>query len=98
MFISPEDGERLREAYEENLNMPITGAVAQMIENAVSHGLTVDEVIMAMEETAFAPKPTPWYLRAILQRWALTGVTVSKARHEIYANRGVKWWRGNKLE
>ena len=92
--LSPEDGERMREAYEDNIGRPMTLAVASMIEKALAHGLTVDEIIMAIEETGFARDPSPWYLRAILEHWAATGVTVSKARHEIRANRGVRWWRG----
>ena len=82
----------IREAYEENIGQ-LTGAVAKLIEQVLDHGLTAEEVVMAIEETGFAPKPSPAYLRRILQNWAETGVTVSRIRHLTAPNRALKWWR-----
>ena len=89
-FMNPEQCEAIREAYVDN----ITGAVAKLIEQAFDAGLTVDEIVMAIEETGLAPRPSPYYLRAILKNWAETGVTVSKLQHEVHVNTAMKWWRG----
>ena len=64
--LSPDQTERIRDAYTDNIG-PMTGAVARMIETAIDHGLTVKEVIEAIEETGFAPRPSPWYLKKILE-------------------------------
>ena len=92
--ISAEDGERMRQSYEDNLGIRMTLVVARMIEKAVADGLTVDEIILAIEETGFAPSPSPWYLRKILENWLATGVTISKARHQNTPNgTRIGWWR-----
>ena len=92
-FMTPETCEAILTAYQENINDTMPGAVAHMIEDAFKHGLEADEIVMAIEETGFAPKPSPWYLRKILAHWVTHGVTVSKLRHEIKANKGLPWWR-----
>ena len=91
-LLLPSDMEKIREAYCDNIG-DLTGAVAKMIEKAIYHGLTAQEVVMAIEETGFAPRPSAYYLKAILENWAENGVTVSKIRHEVSANKGVKWWK-----
>ena len=85
----------IREAYEDNIG-PMTKAAADLVEMALSHGLTVPEVLMAIDETGMAPRPTAWYLKAILENWVISGVTVSKVRHEVKRNKGLKWWRGDR--
>lgn len=89
---TPADFERIRETYADNIGT-MTAAIGRMIERALDHGLTVDEICMAIEETGFAPRPTAWYLRAILEAWAENGVTISKIRHQVKANAGTRWWR-----
>ena len=93
-FMTPENCEAILTAYQENISETMPGAVAHMIENAFKHGLEADEIVMAIEETGFAPKPSPWYLRKILENWVENGVTVSKLRHTIKPNRGLPWWKG----
>lgn len=90
--LLPSDMEKIREAYVDNIG-DLTGAVARMIETALHSGLTADEVVMAIEETGFAPRPSAWYLKKVLENWAEDGVTVSKYRHKIRANKAKKWWR-----
>ena len=90
--LTPENLEEIRVAYEENIG-PMTGAVASMIEAAAEHGLTHVEVIWAIEETGLAPRPSPYYLRAILRNWAETGVTVSRHHDQISPNKARKWWK-----
>lgn len=92
-FMTPEDCERIKEAYLDNISDRMTSAVAKMIEDAFKAGLTVDEIVMAIEETGFAPNPAPPYLRRILERWAISGVTVSRIRHERTQNAATPWWR-----
>lgn len=92
-FLSPEDGERIKNAYLDNIADRMTGAVANMITNAFNRGLTADEIVMAIEETGFAPQPSPAYLRRILENWAENGVTVSKIKHLVSANNALPWWK-----
>lgn len=92
-FLSPEECERIKEAYIDNVSDRMTAAVANMISNAFSRGLTAEEIVMAIEETGFAPNPSPQYLRRILENWAENGVTVSKIKHIISANKALPWWK-----
>ena len=90
--LLPADYEAIREAYTDNIG-PMTGAAAKLIEKALDGGLKVEEVIMAIEETGLAPRPSAYYLKAILENWVECGVTVSRLRHEVRVNSGQKWWR-----
>lgn len=91
---NPEDGDRILEAYLDNICDRMTSAVAHMLENAYIAGLEVDEIIMAIEETAFAPHPSPRYLRAVLKDWIEKGYTESKIRHYAASNNTrVCWWQ-----
>lgn len=87
------DQQLLKEAYCDNIGT-MTGAAAKLLESAFDSGLSVDELVMAIEETGLAPRPSAYYLKAILENWARNGVTVSKMRHQIKANRATKWWKG----
>lgn len=87
------DQQLLLEAYNDNIG-EMTGAAAKLLERAFDSGLSVDELVMAIEETGLAPRPSAYYLKAILENWARNGVTVSKMRHQIKANRAIKWWKG----
>lgn len=86
------DQQLLKEAYCDNIGT-MTGAAAKLLENAFDGGLTVDELVMAIEETGLAPRPSAYYLKAILENWVANGVTISKLRHQVKANRGMKWWK-----
>ena len=92
-FMSPEDCAAIKDAYCDNISDTMTGAIARMIEDAFKSGLEASEIVMAIEETGFAPRPSPWYLRKILENWVENGVTVSKIRHEVKANKGQPWWK-----
>lgn len=93
---TPEEGERILEAYTDNVSDTMTQAVARMIEGAYQAGLTVDEIVMAIEETGFAPRPSPRYLKAILRNWIESGRSVSFARHYSETNNSrIAWWRPN---
>lgn len=92
-FLNPEQCEAIKQAYIDNISDSLTAAVANMIESAFKHGLEANEIVMAIEETGFAPRPSPAYLRRVLENWVENGVTVSKIRHEVSANRGLPWWK-----
>lgn len=95
-FMTPEDCEAIKTAYQDNINSEfMPGAVAHMIEDAFKAGLTAEEIIMAIEETGFAPRPSPHYLRKILQNWAESGCVMSKLSHKnCHVNYDVKpWWK-----
>ena len=98
-ILSAEDGERICTAYTENIG-PMTAAVANMILSFLQKSLTVDNIVLAIEETGFAPRPSAYYLRAILRNWAQFGVTASKARHaaanEQRSNNPALWYQQRK--
>lgn len=91
--LSAEDCETIKQAYLNNISDTMSMAVANMLEKAYEHGLTVDEIVMAIEETGFAKDPTPWYLRKILENWAENGVSFSRIRHTYGKNKAVPWWK-----
>lgn len=90
----PEDGERILEAYTDNVAETMTLAVARMIEGAFDAGLTVDEIILAIEETGLAPRPSPRYLKAILKNWMANGRCIAQVRFYTAPNDSrLAWWR-----
>lgn len=94
VLANPETCELILRAYRENIGPEITGAVAKIIEDAISSGMDIDTVIMAIEETGLAPRPSAFYLRAILRNWAMDGEAYSRihnSRREIPNVR--RWWK-----
>ena len=91
--LSPDDCELIKDAYCNNISDTMTMAVANIIEKAYENGITVDEIIMAIEDTGMARNPTPWYLKKILENWAESGVTFSRMRHKYGANHAKPWWK-----
>ena len=81
VLISPEDGERIAQSYHRNIGN-LTGAVASFITQAVASGLTVANILEAIEITGFAPRPSAAYLRAILRNWIRDGVTTSQIKYQ----------------
>lgn len=86
-LITAEDAERICAAYTNAIGS-LNGTVAAMIESAVKHGLTVDNILSAINETAFAPRPSAAYLRAILRNWLKYGVSTRAA-----APKAPSWWQ-----
>ena len=74
--IAPEDAQRLKQVYSDVLGR-MTKPVAYMILGYLRTGLTVDNVIDAINLTAFAPRPSAAYLNGILHNWRLYGVKLS---------------------
>ena len=93
VFQPKEALERIAEAYRANIAREITQAAARLIEDALRHGMEPDTVILAIEETGLASRPSPYYLRAVLQNWAESGVTVSRARNRQGRTDARPWWK-----
>ena len=91
--MTPDDCEAVLEAYTANISEVMTGAVAAMIEKAFKRGLTQREIIMAIEETGFAPRPSPQYLRKILETWCETGCTFVRSQGIKRTNNASPWWK-----
>lgn len=90
-IITAEEGEKICKTYTENIG-PMTAAVATMITAAVNKGLKVDDVLLAIEETGYAPRPSAYYLRAILRNWIKDGVSVHKVKKAVQAP---PWYKQN---
>ena len=86
-LITAEDAERICAAYTNAIGS-LNGTVAAMIESAVKHGLSVENILSAINETAFAPRPSAAYLRAILRNWLKYGVSTRAA-----APKAPSWWQ-----
>lgn len=90
VLATAEDFTRIRESYVANIGK-MNQVVASMIEQAMEDGpLTADEIIMAIEVTGMAPRPSAWYLRAVLDDWIINGVGLSCGRRR--KDRGGNWW------
>lgn len=72
--LCPEDEEMLQNYYEYNFGTRMPYPIAGLIKNACRLGMQPETVCMAIDETMFAPRPTPHYLRAILLRWMQNGI------------------------
>lgn len=64
-------------AYTDNIGR-INMAIANMIVKAVEAGISAENILKAIDLTALAPRPSAYYLRAILRNWAANGVTLKR--------------------
>lgn len=85
--------EKIAEAYRANIGPVITQAAAMVIEDALKNGMEPATVILGIEETGLASRPSPYYLRAVLRNWAEWGVVTSKARDRWHTTEARPWWR-----
>ena len=72
-ICSPSDLEDIRIAYNQNIG-EMTAPVAYFVEKCIKGGMEPAVIREAIERTGWAPRPTPFYLRAILQRFQREGV------------------------
>ena len=86
---------RIAQVYKENVSPMITKVAAGIIERALQNGMEPETVILAIEETGMASRPSPYYLSAVLRNWAETGVTLSRARGraDVGTTDARPWWR-----
>ena len=85
--------EEIAKAYRANINPMISKAAAGIIERALNAGMEPATVILAIEETGMASRPSPYYLSAVLRNWAQNGVVVSRARDiGVKTTEARPWW------
>ena len=72
-ICSPSELEDIRIAYNQNIG-EMTAPVAYFVEKCIKGGMEPAVIREAIERTGWAPRPTPFYLRAILQRFQREGV------------------------
>lgn len=87
--------QQIADAYHDNISDKITKVAAGIIERALSSGMEPATVIMAIEETGMASRPSPYYLSAVLRNWATSGVVLSRShgRADIQTTQARPWWR-----
>jgi len=71
--LDPQDMEAIRTGYIDIFGV-LNGYRARDIEWAIEHGVTASGIIDAMEQTAFARRPTHQYFKAILRRYVTQGI------------------------
>lgn len=100
--VSKEDLEIIRDCYVDNIGK-MTAPVARMIEGKLAAGMQPAVICHAIEETGFAPRPSAYYLRAILSRfhssdiYTLEDLQQDRARREFVqseaqAERWTNWY------
>ena len=102
-IITPDDLMAIRDAYVTYVGQPMTAMVAHEVEAALADGMRPSVVIEAAKTTGDAPRPTPYYMRAVLRRWLRDGIltddalTADKAAYEQQrATMPDKaWWQSN---
>lgn len=86
--INREAGERIVQAFTQAVG-PMNYYLAQEIESAIRQGLTVANVLEAIQITSFAPRPSAAYLRAVLRNWIRDGVSHRRQPQQS------SWWKQN---
>ena len=102
-FITPDDLMAIRDAYVTYVGQPMTAMVAREVEAALADGMRPSVVIEATRVTGDAPRPTPYYMLAVLRRWLRDGIltddalAADKAAYEQQraAMPDKAWWQSN---
>ena len=80
---SPDQIELLQNYYEDNLGTKMPFPIAKLAIQAEKAGMQVETFMEAIDETMFAPRPSPYYLRAVVLRWLASGIlTVAQVAHD----------------
>lgn len=77
---------RIKDAYNEVLG-PLNTIIGEYIDRIMKAGMETDVIINAIHETAWAKWPSPYYLRAILQRYLADGILTSAQLHHDIVER-----------
>ena len=75
---TPFEWEQIRQTYVDVLGA-LNCVKAHDIEEAVNQGVQPSAILDAIEQTALAPRPTHYYLRAVLRRYANWGIFTREA-------------------
>lgn len=102
-IITPDDLMAIRDAYVTYVGQPMTAMVAHEVEAAFAGGMRPSVVIEAAKVTGDAPRPTPYYMRAVLRRWLRDGILTDDAlaadraayEQQRAATSAMDWWRNN---
>ena len=78
-IITPDELMAIRDAYVTYVGQPMTAMVAHEVEAALAEGMRPSVVIEAARVTGDAPRPTPYYMRAVLRRWLRDGILTDDA-------------------
>lgn len=72
--ISAMDKQTIAEAYCQTIRQNMTLQVGYYLESLLREGMEPEVILAAIQETGWAPRPSPQYLRAILQRCRAQGI------------------------
>lgn len=84
--LSDELIEHVAMAYSSTISPDIPPMAAHMMEQALLDGMTAECLIMAINDTGWAPRPTPQYLRAILRRCREQGIRTADQYRQAQSN------------
>lgn len=98
--------EEIRQGYVDAIG-PINATKARDIETAMEAGVQASAILDAIEQTGLAPRPSHYYLRAILRRYAAEGITTTedaeRSRGDFRTRRAAagrdraEWWQNPAL-
>lgn len=96
VFCDERDLEAIKGAYKSCICDEIKASVAYYIENLLQWGMTAEVICNAIQETGWARRPSPNYMRAILERYRAHGIkTMAQLLHDQdeFCERK-KWFEG----
>ncbi len=87
-----EDYQAIKEGYLSCIG-DLKASVAWYIEGLISWGMEADVILNAIQETGWARKPSPHYMRAILERYKANGIkTMVQLLHDQEEHEASKKW------
>ena len=86
VLLSDELIEHVAAAYSAAISPDISPIAAHMMEQALKDGMTAECLIMAINDTGWAQRPSPQYLRAILRRCREQGIKSADQYRQAQSN------------
>ena len=74
VFCNADDLQAIKEAYQGCIGCNISVTIAHYIENLLANGMQPEVILNAIQETGWARRPSPQYMRAILERYRSRGI------------------------
>lgn len=102
VFCSKEDLQQILTAYRDLLG-DMTANVGWYLEGLIRWGMEPAVIVRAIQETGWARRPTPYYMRAVLERYRRCGIRTlddlenDKAEFDVRRdekNIRREWWEG----
>ena len=94
-WLAPHELEQIRQAYAGLLG-DLNLYKAQVIEEAVKNGVEASAILDAIEQTAYAPRPSHAYFSAILRRYIASQITTAKKAEDERQERLRRRWKANR--